>query len=55
MPIFWNSGTHAISQTRHIRQRVGLRADQDLIMEVRPLVRDGVDLDPGILFLKLGG
>ena len=41
-------------QTRHIRQRVGLRADEDLIMEVRPLVRDGVDLDPGILFLKSG-
>ena len=41
-------------QTRHIRQRVGLCADEDLIMQVRPLVRDGVDLDPGILFLKPG-
>ena len=41
-------------QTRHVRQRVGLSADEDLVMEVRPLVRDGVDLNPGVLLLKFG-
>ena len=41
-------------QPRHVGQGVGVRAYQDLVVQVRPLVRDGVDLVLGMLLLELG-
>ena len=41
-------------QTRHIGQGVRACADKDLVVQVGPLVRDGVDLVAGVFFLKFG-
>ena len=41
-------------QTRHIGQGVRACADKDLVVQVGPLVRDGVDLVAGVFFLEFG-